>query len=181
MKYTAILEKISAGKMNRGELQDLRSNALEKFNSGDEAASEVISAIDIATPSDTHIVFMGFCPDADISNRLDTEWKAQDICRFDYLESEIQAERFNRVRVGDMVVLKKREQFGKTMNLYGHGRVAGIEHDLENIRFLKMHWSPQSEVIEVPLMGCNSTVDVRAMETVEAEMPETFFTWLAQV
>lgn len=181
MKYKSILEKISAGKLSRSELQDLRNNALEKFNSGDEDASEVMSAIDIASPIDTYIVFMGFCPGADISNRLDTEWKAQGICRFDYLESEIQAERFNRVRVGDVVVLKKRELFGKTMNLYGHGRVAGIEHDLENIRFLKMLWSPQSQVIEVPLMGCNSTVDVRAMEAVEAEMPEKFFTWLAQV
>jgi hypothetical protein len=140
----------------------------------------VISAINIAKPKDQYILFMGFCPDADFSERLDTEWKAKGICRFDYLASKPQLDRFTSICVGDLVVLKKREQFGKTMNLYGHGRVIGIEYDDDNIRFLKVDWSSQDEVIEVPLMGCNSTVDIKNIETVESEMPEEFYRWLHQ-
>jgi hypothetical protein len=43
-----------------------------------------------------------------------------------------------------------------------------------------MNWSTQDQIIEVPLMGCNSTVDVRTIEQVEAEMPVDFFSWLNQ-
>jgi hypothetical protein len=53
--------------------------------------------------------------------------------------------------------------------------VTGIKHDQENNRYLEMNWYPQEEVIEVPLMGCNSTVDVRTIEQVEAEMPAQFY------
>jgi hypothetical protein len=41
-----------------------------------------------------------------------------------------------------------------------------------------MNWSNQKEIIEVPLMACNSTVDVRSIEQVEDEMLTEFFTWL---
>ena len=121
---------------------------------------------------------MGFCPDADFDERLDTHWEAEGICRFDYLESAAQLERFASICVGDLVVLKKREQFGKTMKLFGHGRVTGIDHDDDGVRFLKVHWSGQDQVIEVPLLGCNSTVDIRGIEAVEAEMPDEFYQWL---
>ncbi|MCL6272334.1 hypothetical protein M3P05_20670 [Sansalvadorimonas sp. 2012CJ34-2] len=100
------------------------------------------------------------------------------ICRFDYLESKHQVERFNSICKGDRVILKKREQFGKTMKLYGHGRVTSIAYDNDNIRYLNMDWSDQDEIIEVPLMGCNSTVDTKSIEQVEDEMPEQFYNWL---
>jgi len=35
-----------------------------------------------------------------------------------------------------------------------------------------------NEVIEVPLMGCNATVNVVSAEKVEREMPEEFSQWL---
>ena len=178
MKYAKILEHISSGNMNRAELQELRKNALKKYQNGDADAMKVITALDITKPIDSYILFMGFCPGADFNERLDNEWKEKRICRFDYPESEVQVERFNRICIGDLVILKKREQFGKTMKLYGHGRVKGIDHDKENIRFLVMNWSDQSDIIEVPLMGCNSTVDVKSMESVEGEMPDEFFAWL---
>jgi hypothetical protein len=38
-----------------------------------------------------------------------------------------------------------------------------------------MDWSQQQTVIEVPLMGCNSTVDIRTTEQVESQMPPEFF------
>ena len=113
MKYKNILDKISMGKMSRSELQDLRNNALSKLKAGDEEAMEVVSAIDVAKPSDTYILFMGFCPDADICNRLDIEWKALGICTFDFPESTVQVNRFNHVLAGDLVVLKKMPSWEK--------------------------------------------------------------------
>jgi len=41
-----------------------------------------------------------------------------------------------------------------------------------------MNWSNQDEVIEVPLMACSSTINVRTIEAIEDEMPEEFYTWL---
>jgi hypothetical protein len=178
MKYAKVLEKISAGKMNRSDLQDLRKNALDKHRNGDVDAMKVITAIDIAKPIDTYILFMGFCPDANVNERLDIEWKEKGICRFDYPESLVQVERFNSICVGDLVILKKIAKFGKTMTLHGHGRVKEIAYDENNVRFFMMDWSNQSDVIEVPLMGAGSTVNIKAMESVEGEMPDEFYAWL---
>ena len=76
------------------------------------------------------------------------------------------------------MILKKREKFGKTMKLYGHGRVRCVAYDKDERKYLLMNWSDQNEEIEVPLMGCNSTVDIRTIEAVEEEMPEEFHAWL---
>lgn len=178
MKYDKVIERVKSGNMSRDELVKLKNNADDKSSKGDSDAKYVLHAINSATPIDSYILFMGFCPGADFDERLDTEWKEKGICRFDYHESEHQVERFNRICKGDLVVLKKREQFGKTMKLYGHGRVSGIVYDQNHIRYLEMDWSSQEEVIEVPLIGCNSTVDVRTIEAVEDEMPEEFYKWL---
>ncbi len=62
--------------------------------------------------------------------------------------------------------------------IYGHGRVSSIAYDENNVRYLVMDWSSQEEIIEVPLMGCNSTVDVKSIEAVEDEMSEEFYKWL---
>ena len=56
--------------------------------------------------------------------------------------------------------------------------MAGLATDEHNVRFLQMEWSAQNNEIEVPLLGCNSTVDIRTMDVVEAEMPAEFFQWL---
>ncbi len=164
--------------MSRADLVKLKRNADDKFASGDTEAKEVLIAINNAKPIDSYILFMGFCPGADFSERLDTEWKEKGICRFDYLESEHQLERFNTICKGDLVVLKKREKFGKTMKVYGHGRVSSVAYDEDDIRYLEMIWSAQDEVIEVPLMSCNSTVEIRLIEDVEDAMPNEFYKWL---
>jgi hypothetical protein len=178
MKYKKVIDKVNSGTMPRDDLVGLKLNAEKMLANGDQDARAVLSAINIATPADSHILFMGFCPDADTNNRLDIDWKAKGICRFDYRESESQAARFDTMCTGDLVVLKKREVFGKTMKLYGHGRVISVAYDEKNIRFLVMNWSDQSGTIEVPLLGCNSTVDVRSIDVVEAEMPDEFWHWL---
>lgn len=178
MKYDKVIERVKNGHMSRADLVKLKRNADDKYASGDVHALHVLEAINNATPADSYILFMGFCPSADFNERLDTAWKEGGICRFDYLESEHQLDRFNTICKGDLVVLKKREKFGKTMKLYGHGRVDSVAYDENDIRYLKMNWSSQDEIVEVPLMGCNSTVDIRTIEAVEDEMPEEFYQWL---
>ena len=180
MKHQKIIDKIRGGSYTRAELVKLRSNAEAQQAKGDKDAAAVIAEIDIATPTDKTIVFMGFCPGANFDNRLDIEWKAKGICTFVFLRSEQQLGRFNDIWPGDLIVLKKRHQFGKSMLLYGHGRATGVKYDRDNNRYLEMNWSPQDQIIEVPLMGCNSTVDVRTIGQVEAEMPGEFFEWLHQ-
>jgi hypothetical protein len=180
MKYQKVIDRVNSGTMTRSDLVKLKTNAETKDLSGDPDAKLVLTAIKNATPADSYILFMGFCPDADFRGRLDTKWKKEGICRFDYHESEHQVERFNTICKGDLVVLKKREIFGKTMKLYGHGRVESVAYDENNIRFLKMNWSKQEEIIEVPLMACNSTVDIKPIAKVEKEMPEEFFKWLEE-
>lgn len=178
MKYEKIVDRISSGSMSRADLVKLKANADKKLSEGDLEAKHVLDAINNATPADAYILFMGFCPDADFNNRLDVGWKEDKVCRFDYLESEHQLERFNSICKGDLVVLKKREKFGKTMKLYGHGRVNSVAYDDDSVRYLNMDWSNQEEIIEVPLMGCNSTVDVKSIESVENAMPKEFYEWL---
>jgi len=178
MKYQKIIDRIRSGKYTRSELIRFRKNAEDLQKKGDADAMTVIAEIDVASPTDKTIVFMGFCPSADFGNRLDIEWKEKGICTFAFLDSKQQLSRFNDIWPGDLVVLKKRHQFGKTMLLHGHGRATGVKYDQDHNRYLEMDWSAQDQIIEVPLMGCNSTVDVRTIERIEAEMPIEFFSWL---
>jgi hypothetical protein len=180
MKYQDKIGKIRSGAYTRSQLIKMRRNAEALQEKGDADAAAVIAEIDTATPADKTIIFMGFCPGADFDNRLDLGWKEQGICTFIFLRSEQQVERFNEIWPGDLIVLKKRHKFGKTMLLYGHGRATGVKYDRDNNRYLEMDWSTQDQIIEVPLMACNSTVDVRTIERVEAEMPVEFFRWLSQ-
>jgi hypothetical protein len=180
MKYQDKIDKIRSGAYTRSQLIQMRSNAEALQKKGDTDAAAVIAEIDTATPTDKTIVFMGFCPGANFDNRLDLDWKEQGICTFIFLRSEQQVERFNEIWPGDLIVLKKRHQFGRTMLLYGHGRATGVKYDQDNNRYLDMDWSTQDQIFEVPLMACNSTVDVRTIERVEAEMPIEFFSWLNQ-
>lgn len=178
MKYEKAISRIQQGLLSRADLRDLRVNALAKYQAGDDEAREVIAAIDAGVPSDQYILFMGFCPDADLNNRLDIEWKQRGVCEFTYYESTAQLEDFNQIHPGDLVVLKKIEKFGKTMTLHGHGRVSRVEVDKDDRHTLMMNWSDQCSVIEVPLIGCGKTVNIRSMNVVEAEMPAEFFSWL---
>ena len=181
MKYQKQIDNIKSGIKTRGYLSKLRKNAEIKFEQGDLDAKIVIDEIDKAVPADQYILFMGFCPDADVGNRLDTEWKKKGICRFDWEESEPQMERFYTICAGDLVILKKRQIFGVSMRLYGYGRVRSVAYDESNMRYLLMDWAAQADVIEVPLMAANSTVDIRSIEQVKDAMPDSFWQWLGMV
>jgi hypothetical protein len=178
MKYQKQLDKIDRREYSRAELARIRVNAEERLMGGDLDAKLVIDAIDHASPVDDFVVFMGFCPDASLANRLDIEWRRNGTCTFIFLDSLQQVARFNSIRPGDLVILKKRQDFGRTMQLFGHGRVTGIDHDASGNRFLLMTWAEQDAVIEVPLLGRNSTVDIRSIAQVDAEMPDYLYTWL---
>lgn len=173
-----LLERIASGALSRQDLARLRANALPLAERGDEGAKAVLEALEAnAVPSDRYILFMGFCPSADFDNRLDIGWRAESVCYYrNSKDTSGQLERFQSMLRGDLIVLKKRHEFGKTMQLFGHGRVRGIRGG--QYRDLDVDWSPQTEVITVPLLGCNSTVDVRSLAQVDAEMPETFYAWL---
>jgi len=179
MKYDKILESIGSGRLNREKLAKIRKNASSKLKEGDMDAQFVLDAINISVPSDDYILFMGFCPDGDVDNRLDVEWKEKGVCCFEWDDSTHQMAAFQEICAGDLVVLKKVEKFGKTMKVFGHGRVKAAAIDENGYRYLKMDWSKQEQVIEVPLMGCGSTVNVKSMEAVEGQMPEDFFDWLS--
>lgn len=180
MKYRQIIDRIQSGELTRADLRALRENAMAKSRDGDADAKAVLLAMDTAIAKDTYIIFMGFCPNADLANRLDTQWREQGVCTFDYDESVAQMDRFRSIHPGDLLVLKKRQVFGKTMRIYGHGRVRATRTGEDGRRVLEMAWSAQDEVMEVPLMGCDSTVNLRSLETVEAEMPPQFFQWLKE-
>jgi hypothetical protein len=66
------------------------------------------------------------------------------------------------------------------MRVYGYGLVTGITKDDKGNRVLKVDWSSQERVIEVPLMGCNPTINIKDSDKVRAEMPDEFFEWLNQ-
>ena len=180
MKYQQIIDRIKNGELTRLELKALRENATAKLRDGDKDAQAVLLAMDTAIAKDAYIIFMGFCPNADLANRLDTQWREQGVCTFDFDESPLQMERFRSIHPGDLLVLKKRQVFGKTMRIYGHGRVRATRTGEDGRRFLEMAWATQDEIMEVSLMGCDSTVNLRALETVEAEMPPQFFQWLKE-
>jgi hypothetical protein len=178
MSYKKIIDNIRSKKYIRSELMQMRANVEIKCQSGDKDALIVLDEIDRAEPLDDFVVFMGFCPSASMENRLDMDWKKQGVCTFDFLESEHQLKRFNSIWPGDLIILKKRQVFGETMQLYGHGRVSSIQHNLNGKRHLIMNWSTQEEIIEVPLMACNSTVDIKQIAQVKDVMPDSFFEWL---
>jgi len=178
MKYQKQLAAIESSQYSRAELHKLLTNAEAKFKAGDDDAKIIIDAINFATPSDKEILFMGFCPSSTTDNRKDAIWLENAICEFDWEGSEAQMNAFQEIRIGDLVVLKKRQVIGKTMEVSAHGRVKSVAKNDKGRNKLIMNWSAQRQVLEVPLMGCNATVNIRAMDTVEDQMPEEFFDWL---
>lgn len=179
-KYHKTIESIKAGKFSRADLARIQTKADAGVQRGDNDSRALLDALNSAIPPDEQYVFMGFCPDATFDNRLDIEWKAKGVCTFVFWESEQQRDRFHAISRGDLIILKKRQKFGETMQLFGFGRVKRLRTDEEGRRYLEMAWSTQDRIIEVPLMACNATIDVRTAEKVLKAMPHEFFEWLAE-
>lgn len=180
-RYAAALARIESGQMSRDELQQLGRNARAKADAGDPDAETVLEAISRAECIDSEYVFMGFCPDALFEKRQDLEWRRQGRCSFDFFEDKAQTARFQRIVAGDLIILKKRHDFGKTMRLYGYGRAKSAARMESGLSIIEVLWSPQDRIIEVPLMGCNTTVDVRSLDALRrSDVPEEFFLWLRE-
>ena len=177
-KPNKTIDRIRSGTLNREQLNQLRINAETLTAKGDLDAQAVLQELDGASPSDQYILFMGFCPDANFDNRVDREWKERGVCTFDWEESQRQIEQFSPIMPGDLIILKKREKFGETMKLFGYGRVATADTDNDGFTYYHMDWADQESIIEVPLMGCNSTVNIRNIDQVRRELPTEFWDWL---
>lgn len=177
-KYSKIIQKIQGSNLSRSDLDSIQKNARAALAKGDADAQTVIDAIGTAVPQDKYYIFMGFCPGADFSRRQDIRWREEGICDFFFYDSEHQIERFRSILPGDLIILKKIEKFGKTMKLFGHGRVVELLDTVSGDRLLKMAWSHQVEIIEVPLLACNETVNVKSPSQVDGVMPELFWDWV---
>lgn len=178
MKYQKKLNDIKSGKYSRAELQQIHDNAKKRIDAGDIEAAVVMTACMAAAPSDRHFIFMGFCPDGDAENSQYEEWMQKGICTYDWFEDENQTGAFENIRVNDLIILKKQNINAQKMSLHGWGRVKAYHHDKKTCHKLEMEWSPQTEVIEIPLMGVTRTVNPKALKDIEERLPEEFFAWL---
>lgn len=179
--YQIIIDKIKSGKFTRSELFKVRENAENKAKNGDERAREVIEIINSTAvpPLQAEYIFMGFCPDTSFESRQDIDWKKRGICNFEFIQNTLQLKRFCDIMPGDTIILKKRHEFGESMWLYGHGKVKSVgSRRKDGIPYCVMDWSKQEQILEVPLMGCNTTVDVRTLQVVEKILHPDFWKWL---
>jgi len=170
-------------KYPRSEIGKLEKNVNRILNKNpeDEKALAVRKAIETTyLPSlENEYVFVGFCLGATLEGRLDEQWIENSVCILEYYENEAVVKRFSEIRPGDIVILKKREVFGKTMRLFSHGRVKETKVSKVDKPYFLIDWITPNEFLEVPLMGCNTTVDVRSLEDVDTAMPKEFWQWLA--
>ena len=177
-----LIQRIRSGTIGRAELSILEDNARHQLK-GNSEAQFVLEAIEQARPKDLYYVFMGFCPNADMSNRRDVEWREQGRCTMERWDgwSATQLADYESIKVGDLIILKKRQEIGVSMRLYGYGRVNGIKHEPGGPfldRYLEVAWSEQTTLIDVPLLGCNATINLRDVDDVNKKMPAEFFEWL---
>ena len=181
-KFDTTIHKIQNDELTRTEMFQIRENAKALLLKGEVRAQEVIDAINLkAVPElEAYYVFMGFCPGADLENRLDDKWTEEGICEFNFIQSETQLKQFCEIHTGDTMILKKRETFGETQNLSYHGKVTGVsDSKVTGLRYLRVDWKKPSKFLIVPLMGCNATVNLRKLEVVERDLPKEFWGWLA--
>ena len=161
----------------------IRDHARDLLNKGFEDALFLINLInETAVPElEAEYVFLGYCPGGDLERRLDDIWIADGICKFDFIESKHQHKLFNRIKKPDTIILKKRQEFGSTMRIHAFGKVNKVEEsDMTALTYLRVDWIKPRDFLEVPLMGCNSTVNSRTLKQVEDAMPKDFWAWMAE-
>ena len=181
-----IIRRIRSATLTRQEFLAIRENA-ESILKSDKAPENKSYANQILTacneyPLGRHVWeynFMGFCPGADISKRCDIHWRQEGFCEFKFEDSPPQMDKFSAQTPGDWIILKKRLSLkNQTMQLFGYGQITKRLVDAKGYTYFLVNWSEQSEVITVPLMGCNSTVNMKKHKDIEAVMPSDFWDWL---
>jgi len=185
MSNQKIIAKIKDGSMSRSERLQLYINAKSYFQRGilkdnPQEILELIETISIP-PLQQEYVFMGYCPGASLENRRDDIWIRDGICEFDWIDNERQLRDFYQIMVGDTIILKKRETFGRTMKISAHGKITQrVESRKTNKPYFRVDWRVPYEFLIVPLLGCNATVNPRKLDAVEKAMPEDFWRWLEE-
>lgn len=180
-KYAKIIERINSGTLSRDDLYNMRQNVIAKVADGDKDAEEVLQILDRAAPAklDRRYIFMGFCPGAQSDNSLLAEWVKTSTCRFDFVEDEVQLAKWNSILPGETIILKKSQEFGKTMRLYAFGKVRErIREHSAGAEYFSVDWTVPAEHIEVPMMGCFATVNPRDLSKVSDVMHADFWNWM---
>lgn len=185
MSDDPIIQKIINGTMSRVQRLATYENAKRSLRLGKdiERAKQIMHVIDTVSvpPLQAEYVFMGFCPGSSLENRQDELWYADGICEFDWVSDPIQMRRFYDIQVGDTIIAKKRERFGETMMISGHGKVIKREEsNRTGKRYFRVDWRVPKEFLILPLIGCNSTVNTRTLKFVEETMPVVFWDWLRE-
>lgn len=182
-RFRNAAENVRNKKCTRTFMLKLETVALQWILKGSEAAQDLLDAIYTTTVPklEEEYVFMGFCPGADFNNRQDEYWTQEGICRFDFLKSKRQRERFRRISVGDTIILKKRHHMGETMELFNYGEVLEKKNSgITGERYLLVDWHETDHYLIVPALGSNSTVDARKLPMVEKAMKgHAFWEWLS--
>jgi len=178
--FAKTILRLEPGAMTREQLANMKANILDRALIDDPLLPELLLAIEKSSTRDSRIIFMGFCPNADFARRLDLDWKSRGVCEFHFDDSEHQDRNFATIRKGELLVLKKNHVLGKSVQLYGHGRVVDICFDEEQRRYLKVDWSLDDSIIEVQLTGCTATVNIMTRSKVEAKCGADFYKWLGK-
>ena len=181
---TSIIEQaiknVSDGKYNRAELLNLKLNA-ENYLSKNPRIFDLLELISNTSVPELELeyVFLGYCPGADLKRRRDTEWIEKGFIDFHFIESKSQMARFEAIHPPDKIILKKREKIGKTMIIHAFGEVTHSNLDrTSGLTSHSVNWKITDDPLEVPLLGCNSTVNIRSIEQINENMPEEFWQWL---
>jgi len=181
-QFTKFADKVRRKECSRTHMLKLEKIAKQEIAKGSECAKDLLEAIyTTAVPKlEKEYAFIGFCPGADFNNRQDEFWVQEGICRFDFIESDRQRERFNRIGVGDTIILKKRLHIGRTMELFNYGEVLQKkDSETTGKRYLLVDWHETDKYLIVPALGSNSTVDSRKLPMVEKAMEgHAFWEWL---
>ncbi len=146
---------------------------------GNRYAAGILRALTQSAQRDGRMVFMSFCPGGVLRNRVDQDWKTWGNCTFEFDGGDGQLETFNAIVEGDLVVLKKPQRIGETMQLYGQGRVREITVLSKSGNILHMDWVQNNAyAAEVPMLGCERAVTFVETSRLVEEMPQAFWDWL---
>jgi len=117
-------------------------------------------------------LFIDFCANNDITQRLDLAWKEKGICELDQMEGTSLDKDLKNLSAANHVILKKNNPNGETMNLFGYGLIRSIKRDDHGKSYLSVWWSKQEQVIEIPLMNCQSNINPISNEEICASLTE---------
>ena len=178
-RHARTIEQIKGTILTRSEIRAMEGNAQILIEKGDEGAQAILDALAYVAERDRTIVFMDFCPGGVLRNRLDLEWKRWGNCTFEFHPGNDQLQTFNSISEGALIVLKKVQQIGETMRVYGHGRVVSVTLLPSSGNILHMDWSKdQKYEIEMPIMNCVNAVNVVEKGSLEGAAFQEFWDWL---